>query len=122
MSKKKFFETKEFSDLNKTWEKKLAESGFDDIEKGDTAHIIQKQIVTVHQTKVSVGLDYYQFCNAILRDHTFHRDVDRAIFELHTEGSSDREISTWLKASVFRDYSHMQVSRIILRIKEDFRK
>lgn len=126
MSAKKFYETAEFKKLNKEWAKKLAESGFNDLEKNEDEYVVRPEEITTKFNDDSfgsyvefvenAGLDYYQFCHQILREFPFKRELDRVVFELYTEGTTEREISKKLKQTRHRGLDQSNVNRLIRRI------
>lgn len=118
--KKKFYETEEFKRLNKEWQKKLEESGFEDIEKSDNDFIRQHQVFTADKVQSEGGREYYLLCQKILREYDFKDNLHRLIFELHTEGKSVREISTFLQLNSERTLKKSVISDVINKIKNTF--
>ncbi len=98
MSAKKFFETAEFKKLKKEWDKKLANTGFEDAEKNEDEYIVRPQLFDMPEefkgsiqigkrkliegvrkfqvTGETNGFDYYEFCHKILRDLDFRNEFD----------------------------------------------
>jgi len=134
MSAKKFYETAEFKKLQKEWAKKLADSGFEDIEKNEDEHIVRPQEFTLPANvkpdsmeytefvELAGGLDHYEFCQAVLREFNFTREIDRCIFELYAEGKTEREIQEMLPSLGHRAISNVAIHKIIHKIREQFRK
>ncbi len=120
MVKKKFFETDEFKKLNEEWSKKLEASGFDDIEKTEDGYTLRPQEFITNKVKYVGGQDYYDFCQQVLRDYPFKRDIDKFIFEAHTEGKSEREIEVLLSKHSYKSLTSVRIHQIIRKIKEDF--
>lgn len=126
MSAKKFYETAEFKKLNKEWAKKLAESGFNDLEKNEDEYVVRPEEITTKFNDDSFGsyvefvensgLDYYQFCHQILRDFKFRNEMDRFVFEQYTEGRTEREIQRDLTGTNFRNVSNIAIHKIIKKI------
>jgi hypothetical protein len=124
MSAKKFYETAEFKKLKKEWDKKLESSGFEDIEKNDTDNIITNQIIktgeNIYQNYIDfvedAGLDYYQYCHQILREFPFKRELDRVVFEMYTEGKTEREISKSLQNLNLKPITQQAINLLIRRI------
>ena len=119
MAKKKFYETEEFAQLNAEWKQKLEESGFDDIEKNETDTIIRPQEF-YPASRYAFTKDYYEYCQDVLRNYPFKRDIDQIIFELHAQGMSDRQIEAELKRRELRAYTYRRVNQIVNQIKNDF--
>lgn len=106
----------DFAKLQSEWYGKLAQEGFDDLENpNDQDAPIERE--KIQDTR---GDGYYEFCQAILRDFKFKRDLDRLIFELHTEGRSEREIAAYLKEKSYKIITHIRVHQIIKATKEKF--
>ena len=142
MSAKKFYETAEFKKLNKEWAKKLAESGFNDLEKNEDEYVVRPEEITTKFNDDSfgsyvefvenTGLDYYQFCHQILREFDFEsfntkKDNEakskftkgqtyRSIFELYTEGKTEREIANELQKIYGKKFDNSGVHHIIKHI------
>lgn len=119
-----FYENDKFISLRNAWYELLKETGFNDLENPDQPdRFIQPEIINT-RSKFGFTENYYQYCQLILRDFPFRRDVDRLIFELHTEGKSIREIEGLLPIMFidkpFRKIQKSHIDRIIRRIKEDF--
>lgn len=126
MATKKYYETDSFKALSKEWEDKLngTSSGpnkvFDDIEPVSDEYVVQPQIFKNNKVQSPTGLDYYEYCQMILREYNFERDVDQAIFEQHAEGKSVREIEDYLKRNDFKPLKKTTIQEIIDRIKSKF--
>ena len=113
---KKYYETAEFKALEREFYSKLP----DDIEKEDNEYILQPQVFTEQKTQTLGGLGYYEFCQKVLREYNFKRDVDQVIFEQHTEGKSVREIEAYLKKNDLKPLKSYRINLIINEIKEKF--
>jgi hypothetical protein len=120
---KKFNETQKFKILQKKWYDKIAKKGFQDIE--DTRHE-QRYLkiwhsayfqVTYSPAEFEFKRDYYCKASRFLHDHTFANELERKIWELHTEGFSLRKTATYL-ASQKIDCNKDAVFKIISRLKE----
>ncbi len=122
MNKPKFYETKEFLELNAEWDKKLEDSGFEDIEKTEYNDFVRPQEFTKRKVKYEGGFDYYKYCQLVLREYDFKRDIDRFIFECHTEGLSVRDIEIRLAETSVRKLKYRVISDIINKIKSDFKE
>lgn len=120
MATKKYYETDSFKALSKEWESKLSAANFDDIEPVSDEYVVQSQIFKANKVQSPTGLDYYEYCQMILREYNFERDVDQAIFEQHAEGKSVREIEDYLKRNDFKPLKKTTIQEIIDRIKSKY--
>lgn len=120
MAKKSAFDTPAFKELQKQWYLKLEKSGFDDIEKGEPETVVRPQVIKTKKKQYEGGASYWELCQQILREYPFKRPVDRAIFEMHAEGLSFREISDKLMEREFKRITYRGVHKIVMRIKEAF--
>lgn len=96
----------EYDKLRKLWYKKLADSGFEDIEYNDTD--IKKPAVDIHRKIDAPGsagnvtryskvvweakTDYYVMAEHFLNDHKFDNELDKIIWSYHCNGISARNI------------------------------
>lgn len=116
--KKKYWETKEFKDLQKREYARLKESGFVDIETSNAMknNIIDKQIFIIEPLKIV----YFQKCEAYLNLNLLTDMTDVFIFEQHTEGRSRSEISLLLVDKVgLKKLKDVAISNRILRILKE---
>lgn len=117
---KKYYETDEFRKMQEAWYARLAEEGFQDTEKNDTDTIIQPQVFTRVKNQVRGGLEYYAWCQRILRNYGFKNELHQLIFELHAEGVPNRDIVAELERRGLRKYHNTGIMKIIDRIVKDF--
>lgn len=133
--KQKLFETDEFKRLQKEWYFKLYNSGFVDDEskpvrdkktkkivgvKVNNSEEIQPHVVNLNVYNHMTGHDYHAFCNEILRSFRFRNDVDRYIFEMHSNGLSDREVVKLVLSVFDQNIQQSTVNRIVTRIKQKY--
>lgn len=83
------------------WYKKLKEEGFEDIEQDENR---LKTWTTAHArygspTSRQAKADYYLMAEHFLNNYTFERELDRAIWEYHTNGISIRDIADTLNCT-----------------------
>lgn len=97
------FKTKEFLKLQKQWDKKLAKSGFEDIEQDETrlkvwsAQLLRKQI----RDRAESTEAYYYIATHFIYSPIFKMffdSIDLAIWEYHAEGVTIDKTSQVLKA------------------------
>lgn len=117
MSKeKKFYETADFLKEKKKWDKKLKDSGFDDIAISDwSEYRINPQIIELDMEKVN----YHQRCLEVLARDQFKDEIDRFIFREHCEGNSFRKISELLPLSGLKCLKKDMIHRRLLKILKD---
>ncbi len=114
---KVFNKTKEFKELESTWNQKLKEVGFNDIETDSERdnNYINKQIVTPNPK----WINYFRKCSAFLLTGKIKDKVDLFVFTLHCDGMTNREIvDVYAKAFKFDTISHTTVQRRIHKVLE----
>ncbi len=94
----------DFKKLQGVWYRKLAETGFVDLEKGDKfrsqgwmAGRFQFEY-TASPTKWNTKEEYYRLCGVFLHANVFQGHHQRRVWELHTEGMSDLKIAKRLSS------------------------
>ena len=112
MKTKKYYETKEFQQLNKEWENKLKESGFSDIEDKDVrfSNLIRKENIEVCEKKEN----HFDLCREYLNNGEIKDELDLKIFTLYCEGFTVRGIEKKLKNTL----KHVAISYRINKILE----
>lgn len=124
MGTKKFYETDSFKSLQDDWDKKLEESGFEDIETRDGEYSVEPQKFKTNKSKFTGGIDHYQYCQSILQNYRFPEgpkgDLHRAIFEHYAEGRTMSEIESWIKTQDTKPLSRMRINQIINQIKQNY--
>jgi hypothetical protein len=97
------FNTKEFKSLKSKWYKKLAKSGFEDIE-GNEEYFNASDTFTRHSSRYRDSVqrfeakqEYYRLAGHFLYDHKFSSTLEKMIWQLHSEGLSIREITKKLQ-------------------------
>ena len=90
------FNTQEFLNLKKIWDKKLEESGFIDIEKSSTANKFsdptQKSFLSRYERRAS-NEEYYSASRAFLYECRFAVPLHAKMWEMHAEGIGYRTIA-----------------------------
>lgn len=97
------FDTKKFKDLKSKWYKKLADTGFDDIEdsegdiksKGD-AKVIKNALQDKEQRET-----YYSIAREFLETYNFENDTAKDIWRLHCEGLGKLSIAKELNITAY---------------------
>ncbi len=120
MSKQK---DKDFLKLQKTWYKKLAKSGFDDIEQDPdnlkiwTGHRIKAKYSPVtFQAKE----EYYQLAGTFLNEHKFDTILEKLVWGYHAEGLRAQEIVDRLKSEKIRVH-RLNIHKIVKKLVKEMR-
>lgn len=115
--------TKQFSKLKKIWDKKLKDSGFQDIE-GDHDIVITSGVLSARRFFERNTYDsfrnkerYYQLAGHFLHEHNFQTYLDKEIWRLHSEGLSYRDISEQIKV-----LKKTQICKVVKTLKEQMLK
>jgi len=116
---KKFYETPEFKKLQTKWYARIKKKGFVDIEEGQDERIVEPEVFNTETNQYHHGIEYYELCLRILAEGKFRKEIYKLIFELHTEGKSEREIAGELE-KLDAGLTPQAVSEIIKRIKKNF--
>ena len=110
---------KQFKALQQKWYKKLEKSGFEDIEQTSDDRGFLKQnhnsYFKTRHTPLSFQntQEYFLQCSHFLLEHDFNTEQARAIWKLHSEGYSRREIAKMLKIKWW-----VTVHRVIVDIEK----
>lgn len=102
--------SKAFRDLKSEWDKKLKDSGFKDIEHPDgrlelwTTEFFRNRLNKFGAAFQESKQEYYRLAGQFLYDHPFADDLERSIWELHSEGLSIRDITKALKDKGVKTY------------------
>ncbi len=114
------FRTKNFLKLKDQWYKKLAKSGFEDIENTSLPDPDLKHCDVIRFNKVTpdayeTRTKYFSNCRDLLNTYKFETKLHKRIWELHSEGLSLREIETVIKKRYKKDSIHNIIRKISLR-------
>lgn len=109
--------------LQDFWYKKLKVDGFDDLEYGDDfirsakpALLRKPQTSTIYQESIE---EYYYMATHFLNDFKFKSNVQRIIWEYHSNGISSRDIAKLLtKAKIRQPPKKSTVFVIIKRLEQ----
>ncbi len=122
----------EFLKVQDEWYSKLEAEGFDDIEvvkKRDTKNkrliltdsdVVQPEIVRQYNGHFNNTDGYYQLCQQILREFKFKKPHHKIVFELHTQGKSQRAVKRILMAEHQIEMSQQGIDKLIRRTKKQF--
>ncbi len=103
------FKSPEFKKLQKEWYKKLAKSGFVDIEQNEYE---LKNPATGAPFTAEETIQYYKLASAYLENTDFETLNEKLVWFLHSQGETGRTIGTALNKSA------SYVSRIIAKHEE----
>ncbi len=107
----------DYQKLKKVWYKKLKKDGFVDIERDENtiekySSVFNRELSYV---EASGRLTYYTMATSFLHDYDFPSELDRIIWEYHSNGISYRNIARLLKKA---RVSKLGYNGIHLRIKK----
>lgn len=118
-------------DLIAVWDEKLKKSGFEDIEvRSDnngpgTLKIWALNVIHHNQERHAVEIEatqeYYILAGQFFHHHEFKSKKEKAIWELHSAGTSIRNIEKLLRKRRFKVYKDL-INRTIMRLTEEMLK
>ena len=82
-----------FEKLKLKWDKKLADSGFEDIENADGSLKVEVHPRTLNNAIRDNRASYYDTAQNFLNNCKFTTLLDYSIWKMHTEGMSFRDIA-----------------------------
>lgn len=121
---------KEFEKLKKTWYKKLKEEGFVDIE-ADEDTLKSWDSGGYHRSRVSTEQTlwmqqnaeaYYGLASSFLHEFKFETELDKVIWEYHSNGISVRNITKLLKNAGIKKINRTAVWIVVKKCKEIMKK
>lgn len=117
--KNKSKKTDSYAKLKAKWYKKLADGGFVDIERDE--HSFKNgnnyNMLTTPAIQWVAKEEYYRMATHFLNEHNFDSELDKVIWEYHTNGISMRNI-VLLLAKVNIKRQRDQVWRCINRLEQ----
>ncbi len=124
---------KDFKKLQREWNKKLKDSGFNDIEQANgllkrwDSHYFQLQFSQNHQglTKEfqESKMAYYRMAGYFLNDYKFTDESEKLIWTMHAEGKGQRSIIKELKHRGLRghfDFVGATIRRLVVEMKKRY--
>lgn len=113
----------EFKELQKIWYDKLRKSGFEDIEQDETKLKTWSTELARDRRTVSFRSKelYYYKANHFLHDYEFESNIEKVIWEYHSNNVSFRDISKILNAVSKKQRSRMLIFRVIRRLQEEMK-
>jgi hypothetical protein len=126
------FSSKEFKALQKEWDKKLADSGFQDAEHpgGDDKwlKVSSANIISHKRAKGDTAEDraayllhkqeYYRIAGHFLYDYNFTSEIDKLVWELHSDGKTERAIVKVLRDNKLK-VGKFLVWQVLKRLKAE---
>lgn len=120
---------KDFKKLKDQWYKKLKEEGFEDIEhaNGRLKHAPVDNPVDYLRLLYSGRPEYYELATRFLNEYDFDNELERIIWEYHTNGLSRREIFKVLdkvkvKKVTGKPLGQTRIGYIIKRLSTEMKK
>jgi hypothetical protein len=119
---KKFYQSKEFKELEKKWEEKLEHEGLPDIEKT----LGQNRALKQHSSNVYRQMEetrreakelYFRQLGMAIHQARFDTEIDRIVMNLKAEGATIVEICRFLRSAGSPRYR--RTIRLIVRKYED---
>ena len=94
----KFYLTEEFKELHLKWRDKLKDSGFDEIESGDSGRFLKlwhsTYFFAVYSAEeVQESSDYFRMASEFYWLYPFKNELQKEAWRLHAEGYSRRKIA-----------------------------
>lgn len=101
----------EFERVQDFWYKKLKDSGFNDIEyaDGSIAVGLPRSVKWKDEDLRQITQDYYCMAYHFLNSYQFDTELEKIMWEYHSEGLSARDISKLLKQTKVKKISRDRV-------------
>lgn len=109
----------EFEKLQAVWDKKLKDSGFNDIEtRDDRLKSWSTKLFFYHQADAwEAKRSYYQMAENFLTEYKFDTEREKTIWAYHAEGISCRDIAKIFKDAKIKGLSKSMVFAVIKKLK-----
>lgn len=122
------YQNKEFKALRDEWYQKLKKDGFEDVEQvvGNKDpnlkawHSFHFQM-SEHATRYSIIQPYYYHAEHFINEHEFEDEMQKRIWEMHTNGDPVRKIAVQLRTPT-NQLNKDNINEIIRAIQEKFRE
>lgn len=117
----------EFEKLQKKWDKRLKDSGFDDIEQRNDGNLKTWSYKFQRYWSAeafSAKEDYFRMASHFLYDHTFDSTTEKRIWAMHTEATSYRAIAIAMRryrVKVNKDSVNVIIKRLSKLMLERYR-
>lgn len=107
----------EFNKLKSEWYKRLAESGFEDIEQDEIYLKRGTSLIDRRRVTWESQAEYYQMATYFLNEYKFESNLERAMWEYHMNAISVRDIAQTLGEVLKKYIPRMNVWRVINRLE-----
>lgn len=112
----------EYLKIKDEWYKKLKASGFNDIEHKDgsinPSHIRRQQKHPIYREAIQ---EYYYMCYHFLHEYAFPNEIERVIWEYHTEGVGVRDIADTLHKVKLSKIKKSMVFYILKKLEQEMK-
>lgn len=124
--KKKPNKPESYQKLKVYWYKKLAKSGFRDIERDGPKYKIESYDTQFNTQEAArtwyAKSEYYSMARRFLHDYKFKSNLEKVIWEYHSEGISYRNIAKLLKNVKIMIPNKDNVNNIVKRLIVEMKK
>lgn len=102
----------EFQKLKTKWYGKLKKSGFEDIESDEDNLKVWSSIFYLRRSNISweAKASYYQMASNFLEEYKFTSNIEKIIWEYHSNGIGVRDISKLLKKAKIKSVKTARTS------------
>lgn len=111
----------DFKKLKDKWYKKLEKSGFEDVESDEYNLKSWSSVLFLRKTPESweAKATYYQMASNFLEEYKFDSNIEKTIWEYHSNGLSARNTSVLLKKARVKSIatSKSKISEIVYKLK-----
>lgn len=105
------------SKLKKEWYKKLKDSGFNDIEKASgSIGRTQLNLKNRNFDQIQATQEYYSMARTFILEHKFNDERELYVWTRHSEGDSERTISSTMQSDGHEPLSRAEIGRKIRRL------
>ncbi len=111
-----------FNKLKDAWYKKLAKSGFVDVERDEV--YLKRNVSTIDYRRVTweSQADYSHMTTHFLNDYAFKNNRQRNIWEYHSNGISTRDIAKILNKVSKKKVTKDTIRMVIFELREEMKK
>ncbi len=110
-----------YEDIRSIWYEKLARDGFEDIES-DEDHLKRYHKSDFNTPKSKqyhmAHAEYFRLAELFLQEYKFESNLDKTIWNYHTNGLTVREIAEVLRKAKVKRTKKDTVNKVILRLAE----
>ena len=118
---KKFWQTEKFKRIERVWEEKLRQSGFNDIENAGKK--LKQNAGNSYRTVISTVIDgkqrYFELLSQHFHDEVFTDEIERFVMERRSQGAKIKEIVIDLKGMGVKRRTHRETIRLIIQSYEN---